>query len=269
MNDNKLDENRLNNLALDKKQFKILSYNIWFDEYERTERLFSLFENIKYENPDVVCFQEVLNFQYDTIKDRLNYEYCFPESFTDGYSCVILSKIPITKTKILKLPSRMARSLELALIKVQNIEIVVANIHFESEFKNGLSKSEINTNKISQYKYVSTILKKVLRNHKNIILCSDTNVMVHEEDTFDRLFNFAYDAWVMSGKSKKKEFTYDFQTNQNLKSRNIRIQRRIDKILFRSNDQIKLSDFNLVRGIFGKIQPSDHHGISAVFDICQ
>ena len=240
---------------------KILSYNIWFDEHKRTERLFSLFENIKIENPDVVCLQEVLNFQYDTIKDRLNYDYCFPDKLNGTYGCVILSKYPIIKSKIIGLPSRMGRCITLVNININKTMIAIANVHFESEF------GEINPTKIEQFRYVSTILNKLYNDYNNVILCSDTNVMQQEEKSFTNIFNKMTDAWMAKGKNPQTEFTYDYFTNLNLQQRNIRLKRRIDKILFRTKNILTLTDFNLIKGSNKTTQPSDHHGISAIFKI--
>ena len=41
-------------------KIKVLSYNIWFDEADQKERLNSLIETIKHNDPDVVCLQEVV-----------------------------------------------------------------------------------------------------------------------------------------------------------------------------------------------------------------
>lgn len=241
-------------------ELKILSYNIWFDEYQRTERLFSLFDNIKYYDPDVVCLQEVLNFQYDTIKNRTGYDYCFPESLDEGYGCVILSKYPIIKSKNIKMPGKMGRYLVISLIEYKNKKIIIGNTHFESEF------SHLNSTKLLQYKYVSTIINKISLQYDDIIFCSDTNVLHNEEQIFNEKFKHMDDSWVESGKDKNNQYTYDYFTNVNLQTRNIKLQCRIDRILYRTNN-IVLKNFKLIRGIFGIIQPSDHHGILTTFEL--
>lgn len=240
------------------KAISILSYNIWFDEYERTERLFSLIENIKCYDPDVVCLQEVLNFQYDTIKENLDYPFSYPKKITDGYGCIILSKHPIKKSISIKLKSNMCRKLLISLINYNNVPIVIANTHFESEF------GEKNMTKLLQFKYVSVVLKKLFIDYNNVILCADTNVTRSEETIFAGMFNNMNDSWKETGKDKRNEFTYDYMTNTNLQMRNIKLQRRIDKILYKTT-KIRLKSFRLIRGILGMIQPSDHHGVLSVF----
>lgn len=243
-------------------QFKVLSYNICFDEYQRTERLFSLVDTINRESADVVCLQEVLDFQYDTIRDRLNYDYSYPENLDTRYGCVILSKYPIVKSKTINLPTKMGRSLLLAQIEINDIPVVIANTHFESEFR------EINDLKLEQFEHVSTILDKLYNDYKNIILCSDTNVTDYDKNNFDSAFGHMSDSWIINGSNKQKEFTYDFTNNSILQARNIKLRCRIDRILFRCDNNVTLNDFNLIKEENNKYQPSDHHGISSLFNLC-
>lgn len=246
----------------DKKQFnlKVMSYNIWFEDFNRTERLFSLFEVIEKANPDIVCLQEVLDFQYETIKNRLNYSYSYPEKISGRYGCVILSKWPIVKATIINLPTLMGRNLTLVKIVASETLFTVANVHFESEF-NGT-----NLTKKEQFKYVGAILNKLYYDNNNVILCSDTNVTEFDEAVFSKEFNGFFDAWKSNGSDFNKQYTYDYDTNTNLQSRKIELKCRIDRILFKFKNQVSLCNFDLITGIGQSIEPSDHHGIVAMFE---
>lgn len=259
---------------------KIMSYNIWFDNYCRIKRLFSLFNVIEKTNPDIVCLQEVLDFQYDTIKNRLNYKYSYPDKLSDKYGCVILSKYPIEKSVIINLPSNMKRNLTTIKIIIEGISFVIANVHFESEFNN------YNTKKLEQFKYVSAILNKMYFDHSNVILCSDTNVTDVDEEYFLKCFDTFKDAWQENGSDVSKKFTYDYESNSNLQLRKIELKCRIDRILFKINNSINsinsinLTNFQLLTNSDNYsdnysdnnsdndsyIEPSDHHGIIATFD---
>lgn len=243
-----------------KNKMKILSYNIWFDNFNRTERLFSLFEVIEKNDPDIVCLQEVLDFQYDTIKNRLNYEYSYPDKLTSKYGCVILSKHPMTRSVTINLPSEMGRNLTVVKVNIDETTFVVANVHFESEFNNK------NTTKKEQFKHVSTILNKIYYDHSNVILCSDTNVTEFDEKYFLQCFNTFKDAWIENGSDANKKFTYDYDTNTNLQLRKIELKCRIDRILFRLNDLTHCSNFDLLSSTGLTVEPSDHHGIMTTFD---
>jgi len=182
-----------------KKNLSVMSYNIWFSEYERNERLKSLIHIINKENPDVLCLQEVLPGEYEKLKSKLNYNYYFPDSIDEGkYGCVIFSKYGIMKSKIIKIPSKMDRNLLISLLSVnfkcddieQFEKIVIANTHFESEFS-----VTVNLMKKEQYKYVSVILNKLFKDYGNVILCYDTNVTKLENDFFNKVFSNMNDTW--------------------------------------------------------------------------
>jgi exonuclease III len=213
--------------------------------------MMALIQTIKKENPDVICLQEVLSTQYDDIKKDINYEHNFPNKITGSYGCVTFSKYPITKSKCIRLPSNMNRSLILTQIN----DIVIGNVHFESEFSN------INNTKLLQYYYVSTLLNKLYNDYGKVILCADTNVMKTEENIFNKYFNKLSDSWSVR-KSSNDEYTYDFVTNKNLRLKNLKIRSRIDRILYQT---LELTDFKLLRCKECDIQPSDHHGIMSTF----
>jgi endonuclease/exonuclease/phosphatase family metal-dependent hydrolase len=242
-----------------KNRLKIMSYNIWFDNFHRTERLFSLFDVIYKTDPDVICLQEVLDFQYDTIKNRLNYQYYYPEKLNLKYGCVILSKYPIKQSVTISLPSAMKRNLSLVKINIDEISFVIANVHFESEF------NTYNNTKKEQFKHVGAILNKMYYDHSNVILCSDTNTTEFDELYLSQCFNKFKDAWIENGSDMNKKFTYDYDTNTNLQLRKIELKCRIDRILFKLNNTISCFNFDLLTNIGSSIEPSDHHGIMTTF----
>lgn len=244
---------------------KIISYNIWFENINRIERLYSLFSVIDNEKPDIICLQEVMNSQYEIIKKELSYQFMYPEKIESDYGCVILSKYPIEKSLIINLPSRMKRNLVLAKINFNGTIFVIANVHFESEFNNN------NKLKKKQFKYVGTILNKIYYDHSNVILCSDTNVTECDENLFLNNFENFFDAWQTNGSKYSEKFTYDYHTNTNLQLRGIQLRCRIDRILYIVDKNIVCNNFKLLTAnellITNEllIQPSDHHGISANF----
>lgn len=254
-----------------KKKLKVMSYNIWFSEYERDNRLKSLIHIINNENPDVVCLQEVLRGEYEKLKIALKYDNYFPDEIKEGtYGCVIFSKHKIIKSLSIKLPSNMSRNLMISQINVEfdcdgNKEyerIVIANTHFESEFSR-----DGNDMKMQQYTYVAAILNKLYLDYDSVILCADTNVIEPEYKTFDKIFIKMNDSWKDNGSKLEDEYTYDNLTNKNLKNRNIVLRSRIDRILYRCNGSMHTDNFKLLTGEKDMIQPSDHHGIFAVFNV--
>ena len=242
---------------------KVMSYNIWFDEEKIIERILSLMHHVDTYSPDVMCFQEVLRDKYEYIKTKLKpkYGYCFPELIKYRYGCAIFSKYPIDSAKIISMTSSMGRELILTKINVNNLNVVIANTHFESEFKLN------NVTKIKQFKLVAAILNQLHHIYGDVILCADTNVVESEREIFKRQFCLMKDSFVEDGSLSEKEYTYDSMTNLNLRRRNIEFQSRIDRILFRTKGTMKVNNFSLLTGIDDYVQPSDHHGIMTEFSL--
>lgn len=243
------------------RNFKVLSYNIWFEEYSRLDRLESLIATIMESNPDVICMQEVIPDMYEILKLKLSeYPHYFPQSLENKYGSVIMSKHPMENCIDQKFSgSKMGRSLLISTINVDSIPIIIGNTHFESEFQ----RKESNNEKIYQYEYTQSILDSLYDNYQNIIFCSDTNLLTHEESLF-----FVDDVWKDAWKEKgvrNEQYTYDYFTNENLRIKNVgKFRSRLDRILYR-NDNLKVETFSLVKGIYGMLPPSDHHGVEASF----
>lgn len=254
----------------------VISYNIWFDDTLTLERTVSLISAINRINPDVICLQEVKPDIYDILITLLSdYRFHYPKKINKDYGCVTFSKYQISKCTDYKYTnSKMGRSLIITKIEypyhhitndgisVESMSIVVANSHFESLFK---KKSE-NTEKLAQYQLAKDVLNKLYETTKNIILCSDTNVMLQEEENLNNNFQGWNDAWVLKG-SNLNRYTYDSELNVYLKVRlkNFICRSRIDRILYKTDDCV-LEEFNTISGTKDGIEPSDHYGIYAKFN---
>lgn len=286
-------------------RFKVLSYNVWFDETLCLDRTISLVNMIGELKPDVICLQEVRPEIQEILMMLLKeYKFCFPINITKKYECIIFSKHPILKC--LNYPyknSTMGRSLVITQIYYNDIDIIIANSHFESLFKKNIE----NDVKIKQYQCARTLLDSLYNIYKNVILCSDTNVLLHEEETFDKQFidNDWIDAWSIKGNIYNK-YTYDSENNIYLKQLKDKYRSRIDRILIKtknltidkfnminndlmvSGSRAHINEFakneslipcfyqgydsinasSLVNSVGGEcVEPSDHFGISAEFII--
>lgn len=252
-----------------------MSYNIWFSEEDRMERTISLIENIKENNPDVICMQEVTKPVFDyLIKNFKNYPYHYPTKPNKNYDCMIFSKFVISKAKEFVFKnSSMDRKIIATLLNInvtskeknnlviENFPLVVATCHFESLFK---AQNQV---KIEQFETAKTILENLLKSYGPdcpIIFCADTNIMPKEESYYITNDNYWKDCWIESGGDKHNKFTYDTILNENLKNRNIGVIRsRIDRIIYNDIDELQLLSFRLIKGNENYIEPSDHFGIMA------
>ena len=85
--------------------FKVCSWNICMQDYNYKWRIDLICDKILNENPDVICFQEVISSFFDIIKKKLpEYSSVFSEIYENNtteraYGEVILSKNPIIYSK--------------------------------------------------------------------------------------------------------------------------------------------------------------------------
>lgn len=259
-------------------RLKVISYNIWFSAKQQYERLISLLETINKHDADIICLQEVVPEIYNYIKlcQKKDYPNIYPNKIDQEYDCVILSKHPFTITnEHLFKNSTMGRKLiyvtiDMKIIKIvekeDNIDFIVKNYnltigttHCESRF------GKFNKTKIDQYIETENILKDM----GPVILCSDTNITHNSEEQYYLTNNGAWtDCWKEQGENKDMEYTYDAETNDNLKNKQYtkKYRNRMDRIIYKTNDVFKTVDFELVRGIEHYIEPSDHYGVMAIFE---
>lgn len=232
----------------------VLTFNIWFDELNRNERLFSLINVIQKNSPDIICLQEVIYETYEILKNILKeYTYFYPNKLELSYGCVIFSKHIMTQTYDKVYPeTQMGRNLIAINIVYNSINITIATSHFESIF--GL----INTTKTSQYIHAMKLLNKLYDIGSPVIFCSDTNILPSEERYFfkDILWVDAYNEVNFDSHQEKQwnNYTYDTKHNTNLIKRNIKIlPSRIDRIVYRGGSTLTVIKFKLV----GKFQKDD------------
>ncbi len=258
-------------------KLSVLSYNVWFDNTLETERVTSLITTVSYHDPDVLCLQEVKpNIYAVLIKNLKNYKYHYPSKISFGYGCVILSKLPITKT--LSCPfasSQMGRILEIVKtdypyqsveddgIGIEKRQIIIATTHFESIFQ----RASPNTEKLNQFKESHTVLNQVYNMFKNVIFCADTNILPSEEKDFipTESTDVWADSWKLVG-SPNEKFTYDGDENIYLQLKACSYRNRLDRILFRT-DNCEIDSFQLVKGLDGLTEPSDHFGVLSRFTV--
>jgi tyrosyl-DNA phosphodiesterase 2 len=256
--------------------FKVMNYNIWFSEIHQIERLISLGENIKLHNPDIICFQEVTPMIYEKLINQLcEHTYYYPQKMENNYGCVIFSKHPIIdSTEVTYKNTSMNRNLLTATIelKVYNAKkdiietknIIIGTSHFESIFK------KFNGIKIEQYDKAKKVLDEINNGQNFVILCADTNITNGEEKYFITSDNNWKDAWIVDGEDDNKKDTYDSYNNTNLMSRfTSKYTSRIDRIIYIENNLLVQEDFELIKGIDGLIEPSDHFGIMATFRLVE
>jgi endonuclease/exonuclease/phosphatase family metal-dependent hydrolase len=198
---------------------KLISVNIWFDNYLKYERINLLLDYILKNKPDIIFLQEVkidiLSFLYKKIE--FIYKYIHFSVEENNYGLVILSKNEIKNREYYKFNnSKMGRGI--LFCEINNI--IFATTHLESVFKNEKTKIDQFNNSI-----------KLLSKYNNVIFGGDMNLK-KELDSFN--FIDMYD------NSKNNKFTYDGLNNLFIKNK---YRNRLDRIYYKGS--FKINNFNL------------------------
>ncbi|WVZ58831.1 hypothetical protein U9M48_009058 [Paspalum notatum var. saurae] len=269
-------------IHLDKKTFKIMTYNVWFrEDMEVSRRMDALGDLIKDHTPDFICFQEVTPYIYKLLQKSYwwkQYKCLLPHEMATQrpYYCMQLSKVPVKQSKCIPFDnSIMGRELCITSISSGEMpKLKLATTHLESpcpappKWDQMYSKERIAQAKRSL---------EILGCSRNAILCGDMNWDDKRDGPFPLQDGWT-DAWVEL-KPGEDGWTYDTKANGML-SGNRKLQKRMDRFV------CKLADFKIesiemvgkeaipglsyvkekkVRGEIQKIElpvfPSDHFGL--------
>ncbi|KAJ3212229.1 hypothetical protein HDU67_003949 [Dinochytrium kinnereticum] len=225
-------------------QFRIVTYNVWFDGLAQKQRANGLLELLKSEFPDVVCLQEVTRTFMEVLTSstwwKNNYEIC-QKGFNPSqcwYGIITL----VQKS-----------SFEL----IAEEQIRIAQSHFES-----MANSEIRR---EQRKIAADRAKLGFEGaHQAGFICGDTNCHGEDEQNAFEEVRFA-DVWkVVKGDEPGPTFGLTFKVKDP--------QSRIDRIgwqgpIFRPIE-VRRIGMEEVPGFEG-LYPSDHVGLLSVFEMIQ
>ena len=231
---------------------KLITWNIWFNESNRTARTINIMNEIMLLNPDFVAFQEV-TIETSRIIDRLKKDYhLIGYPLRQTYDTLILSRYASLEWSRYELPNtKMGRNLLLGDFKVNGVIQQIGTFHLESVFP----RNDIKQNQLS---YISEITTE------NCILMGDTNFTVNKIPLPEPLI----DIFEKIDSPQAYQYTYSGKTNKNI--RNKKMNSRLDRIYLK-NPSNKISQFILL-GTEPKIydeetdryvQLSDHYGIQA------
>lgn len=229
---------------------KLLTYNIWFDDYHKELRTAHICKIIIENDPEFVALQEVTITSFNIIKKYLSNIYSFSKyKINPNYDTIILSKHKIIDSQTIPFDnSKMGRSIHYIIAKKDDLLIKIINIHLESDFRNN-----------TKYKQLELVFEQ-MKDQENVIMMGDTNI-----DKEIEIPNYLKDVWIDDGKKEELMYTYDYQKNDNIVRK---FRSRLDRIY--TTNVCKIRDMKFVgdRPIIDKIYPShdtiypsDHFGL--------
>eukprot|EP00931_Biecheleriopsis_adriatica_P052177 TRINITY_DN30328_c0_g1_i2.p1 TRINITY_DN30328_c0_g1~~TRINITY_DN30328_c0_g1_i2.p1 ORF type:complete len:438 (-),score=79.33 TRINITY_DN30328_c0_g1_i2:1-1314(-) len=133
----------LNRWLIDDGALRIVSYNVWFQDYRKRERADALFRILESCQAEVICLQEVTKDFLGWMRDLdwVRTDYALSDAVGNtligsqlAYGVVMLIKrtLALTSFSLHTLPSQMNRRVLLASIPVADNELRVATAHLES-----------------------------------------------------------------------------------------------------------------------------------------
>jgi tyrosyl-DNA phosphodiesterase 2 len=251
---------RNSNVNIDSLSF--ITYNIWFDRHNWTNRTTAQISLFKKHNPDIICLQEVTMNLYNTLQNDtfIQSNYIISGYLQQGYDVMILSKHEAAFTE-LKFISRMQRRLLIADLLVNGSYIRIATSHFESLHEShAYRKDQLN------------MAFSVLTSKSSFLLGDfnfDNEFNKGESDNLDRSF---FDSWTIwkdrHGLNTSDGVTYPAMDGEPA--------HRLDRVMF-NDERFELDKFEIIgkgaiettvdhKHTYGYIDtPSDHYGLYVKF----
>jgi len=272
----------IQNIEAERKKLKILSWNIWFDRYHFDERMNHIIEEIKENEPDIICFQEVTQFSLLHFENDeyigFTYDAMYDSKVKSGYGDIILVKKTIKECfmAIEYYPeTRMNRTITRVYLPYYECEICTT--HLESIYKRGNVKYDENNIKHAQFRHLISSMKQSKAN--NVIIAGDFNIGEEDEHVFDGIIkhNSFEDVFDVIPDDRKCGVinTFDSAINKNIKEE---FHSRLDRIYLRDPrlgvDSLVPFNYKVVgttpfvsHESKTQVYPSDHFGILCTFTL--
>lgn len=113
---------------------KCLTYNVWFDDFNKEERYQVIMQMLQESDAEFICLQEVTQTfmtQYILKAPFIRENYFISGNTISGYGVLILTKFPSHFYEV-PLPTKMARSLLICEPLKGDKLFAIATVHLES-----------------------------------------------------------------------------------------------------------------------------------------
>ena len=278
-----------NSVAL--KNFKVLTYNVWFDSFEFNSRMQCIIDQTLELQPDVCCFQEVLPAFAAMLQDHteLNKLYVMSPFTASSYGTMTLARREVSpRFDTIEFPSHMGRSLLKTVCVVNGSSIAIGNVHLESLGNEKLRRKQLIICEDALKRYSSSILVG------DFNFCSERNFHIVpnaplENDVLQQVLPSYVDVWPSLHQSllhgeQAVGYTFDSEVNK-MFTKNERM--RYDRVMARcvqgggdaageggglvAPSEIALVGVQALQTAAGepRVWPSDHFGLLVSFQLAR
>ena len=250
---------------------KLLTWNIdGLDPKNGYERTLAVCEKVREIKPDVLFFQEVIPFSWNTLTNYLTeYQHICKDSMFHYFHTIAIHKDTlemIGDERITDFPgTQMGRHLLSCQVKFGKVLIHLLSSHLEST-------SQVGPERKRQLQEAFTQMTAIRERGDICIFGGDLNLRDKEVNSVG-IPDSVVDIWEACGSPKQHQYTWDIETNDNLTWEYPNKPRaRFDRLYLcpADEDKIKPQGFALIGtdrvASIGRF-PSDHYGIYVEF-IC-
>jgi len=235
-------------------RFSIVSWNVWFDRFERNARYSEILKISSQNLPDIICFQEVTRSFMKVLDEFMQLNPSIGEIYhisddisgktVKPYGVLTLAKKTFKPSfQFFPFPTHMSRQLLLTTLTLpNNIQIAVGNVHLESLNSAPLREKQLQ------------ISHTQLLHYPNYILCGDFNFCSYENfgctntpldelenNCLYRVFPTGIDMWPYLHHPNNKNNTemkgYTFHGRENDLIKNKQELMRYDRIMYGNNQR--------------------------------
>lgn len=253
------DEDAVTSVSTTKLSF--VTYNVWFGKYYFQERCEALLQVVRDCEADAIALQEITPSFLEIILKQAWVQDSYYVSDATGetvqdYGMLLLSRLPIRKLFLYKLPSLMSRKVLVAELCVNEQTFNVATVHLESMNSSASLRAD-------QLSVIFPLLSKL----EHSVLMGDFNFCsswVRENANIDSSYQ---DLWAVL-RSNEPGYTEDTDINLmrlQLKQKEKKV--RFDRILLCSSSSdwqpqsIQLLGTQPISKEHSNVFPSDHFGL--------
>lgn len=259
-----------------RSRLRVVTWNVWFDDLCKSERMAALLREVFSMAPDVACLQEVLPELAQALRacGWLTDVYDISPFDVGAYGCMMLVRKDLQAEFVeVPLTTLMDRNLVLATCKAGLPGLSFATTHLES----------LNSEKVRRRQLEEAA--QALRNKPCAILCGDFNFDATQtygdwrlsaparkpEDLENRVLQEVLPAFVDVWPAVNTEVGYTFDGLVNPRCcHDVDERMRYDRIMVRGSVAPFAASLLGTKAInHSGIMPSDHFGVMADFDIAQ
>ncbi|MFH2010865.1 MAG: endonuclease/exonuclease/phosphatase family protein [bacterium] len=244
-------------------QLTLLTYNVLSDPRRAAERAPALLQILREVDADIVALQEAAPWFVKLLRDQPWFRSRYRTTSIGAANVapgglLILSRFPITRSLVARLPGRQGRVVLMADLRIDGTTVAVGTVHLESFLQDGARRAE-------QLKLVFPLLQ----HGADAILMGDFNFeegAVPETAHLDKAYK---DLWTALRRNAPG-YTWDNERSPMAKRNAFpgEPSRRLDRILFRSETwrphTVRIIGFRPVSQAEPVLFPSDHFGVLGV-----